>query len=248
MTAATRRRDGEWRNARMPIGESIRTPARHAPPCGSASSIALPRRIELQKKGPKQRQTRFGQVTRPTGVSRASGRGSASGELWVSSPAAGHHHAQRPTRESQNPGRQSADRKQSNHCGNVSSGGGNWTPPQQPCSRPHHKTGQVRLPGHHGLDGAWHPGRRRADARWKEARSFGSLRVKNRSLDLARPVQPRGPVRREPADDFVILFDRESLALADPQEEPTIGSAEAPDCGFVQLACLAIRGDQAEQM
>ncbi len=155
MTAATRRQEGKWRNARMPIGESIRTPARHAPPCGSASSIALPRRIELQKKGPKQRQARSGQVTRPTGVSRASGRGS-------------------------------------NCCGNVSSGGGDWTPPQQPCNRPHHKTGRVRLPGQHGLDGAWHPGRRRADARLVKKRgSFGSLRnwLRNSARDAVSPVK-----------------------------------------------------------
>ncbi len=177
MTAVTKRQEGKWRNVRMPKGKSIRTPARPAPPCGSASSIALPRRIELQKKGPKQRQARSGQVTRPTGASRASGRRSAGGGQWVLLPAAGCHHAQRPPRESQNPGRQSADRKQSNCCGNVSSGGGNWTPPQQPCSRPLHEVGRFRLPGHHGLEGAWRPGRRRANAReMRGAHSFCGLR------------------------------------------------------------------------
>ena len=212
MREALKQQEHGARNVRMLRAQSIRTLARHTSP-GDASFERRHdcRRHETKKKAPKQRQTRFGQLTRPTGVSRASGR-------------------------------------RSNHCGNVSSGGGNWTPPQQPCSRPHHKTGQVRLPGWQGLDDTSHPGRRRADARWKEARSFGGLRVKNRSLDLARPLQPRGPVRRKPDDDFVILFYRESLALTDPQEEPTIGSAEATDCGFVQLACLAIGSDQAEQM
>lgn len=122
-------------------------------------------------------------------------------------------------------------------------GGDRKQSPQQPCSRSLYQTGRVRLSGGQGLDGTCRPGRRRADARWKEARSFGSLSVKNWTLDLARPVQPRGPMRRKPTDDFVILFDSERLALADPQEEPTIGGAEATDRRFVQLTCLAIGSD-----
>lgn len=121
---------------------------------------------------------------------------------------------------------------------------------RQACSRSHYQTGRVRLPRGSGLEGADQPGRRRANARYVRRRaSFGSLRNEmNGTLDLPRPLQPGRPVRRKPADDLVILFDGESLALADPQEEPTIGCAEAPDRGFVQLACLAIGSDQAEQM
>ena len=55
-------------------------------------------------------------------------------------------------------------------------GGDRRQSPQQPCSRPHHKTGRVRLPGGQGLDDASHPGRLRAKARGvRGARSFGSL-------------------------------------------------------------------------
>lgn len=121
---------------------------------------------------------------------------------------------------------------------------------RQACSRSHYQTGRVRLPGGSGLDGTDQPGRRRADARYVGRRaSFGSLRNEmNRTLDLPRPLQLGRPVRRKPADDLVILFDGKSLSLADPQEEPTIGSTEAPDRGFVQLTCLAVGGDQAEKM
>ncbi len=132
----------------------------------------------------------------------------------------------------------------------VAIDGGDRNGSRQACSRSHYQTGRARLPGGSGLEGANQPDRRRADARYVRRRaSFGRLRNEmNRTLNLARPVQPHRPVRRKPADNFVILFDGESLALADPQEEPTIGSAEAPDRGFIQLACLAVGGDQAEQM
>lgn len=55
-------------------------------------------------------------------------------------------------------------------------GGDRKQSPQQPCSRPHHESGRVRLPGRPGLDGTGRPGRRRADARYVRRRgSFGSL-------------------------------------------------------------------------
>jgi len=55
-------------------------------------------------------------------------------------------------------------------------GGDRKQSPQQPCSRPHHESGRVRLPGRPGLDGTGRPGRRRAVARCVRRRgSFGSL-------------------------------------------------------------------------
>jgi hypothetical protein len=66
-------------------------------------------------------------------------------------------------------------------------------PPQQPCSRPHHKTGRFRLPGHQGWKGAWRPGRRRADAREvRGARSFSGLH------DISSKIRPIGAKPCEP--------------------------------------------------
>lgn len=84
-------------------------------------------------------------------------------------------------------------------------GGDRKQSPQQPCSRPHHKTGRVRLPDGQGLDDASHPGRRRAKARGvRGARSFGSLhdfRNQIGSIDaqprkalLMQVVEPYRPV------------------------------------------------------
>ncbi len=111
---------------------------------------------------------------------------------------------QRHARSGQVPrrGQSGAWGNERNRCGNVSSGGGNWTPPQQPCSRPHHKTGRVRLPGGQGLDDTCQPGRRRAKARWvRGARSFGSLQFDGDQFSKAPIVDalepsPRGSVNR----------------------------------------------------
>lgn len=81
------------RDARMPRAEDIRALARQAPRLAGAPSTALPAG-DLEKKGPKQRLPRSGQLAR-RGHWRASGRGSQrrgkGGE-----PAAGSHRTSQP--------------------------------------------------------------------------------------------------------------------------------------------------------
>lgn len=62
---------------------------------------------------------------------------------------------------------------------------------RQACSRPHYQTGQVRLPGGSGLEGADLPGRRRADARYERRRaSFGSLQFHGDEFGKATIINP----------------------------------------------------------
>lgn len=79
----------------------------------------------------------------------------------------------RLTEEIRAPGRTS------NCCDVVTVDGGDCLhPPQQPCIRHLYNAGQFRLPGGRGLDDTRPHGRRRAIARWGEARSFSSLLMK----------------------------------------------------------------------
>lgn len=71
-------------------------------------------------------------------------------------------------------------------------GGDRKQSPQQPCSRHLYNAGRIRLPGGQGLEGASHPGRRRAKARGVTgARSFRSLRnwLGNSTRNAVRTVQ-----------------------------------------------------------
>lgn len=83
-----------------------------------------------------------------------------------------------------------------------------------------------------------------------EAFSFRSLpaRIRYRTRYTFRPAQIGRPVFGKPEHNLVIFFDSERLAFADPQKEPTISRAEAPDGGFIQLACLGIEADKSEQV
>lgn len=229
MTAVTRRQEEKWRNVRMPIGKSIRTPARPAPPCGRASSIALPRRIELQKKGPKQRQARSGQVTH-RGQSGAWGK-----KLQGNRPSPVVRRARADAAH-----RARVDRS---CCDAVAVDGGDCShPPQQPCGRSLHQTGRFRLPGRQGLEGARPPGRRRAKARWvRGEHSFGGLgNHDQRSCNILWPVDTSWPVAREPFQRLVDTTNSNIRAKANFRNAFSVVKQSRRHGGLGKASCLAI--------
>lgn len=61
-----------------------------------------------------------------------------------------------------------------------------------------------------------------------------SFREATRPVDIPRPIQLK------PGDDFIVLFDRESLALSNSQEKAPIRRTESAHSRLIELTSGAI--------